>query len=108
MFSFKAFGKEKCKRKKNNGDKLLKLRITNNIEYFEILEEMLSMMKMFIEERYLKMVCFAMKRGFFQDLHLQMICMIYISNLVERTLQFEIFVNTNLGLRLKENILLEN
>jgi hypothetical protein len=55
------------------------------------------------------MACFAMKKGFFQDLHLQMVCMIYISSLVERTLQFEFFVNTqNFGLRLKENILLEN
>jgi hypothetical protein len=94
MFFFKAFGKEKCKRKKKHGDKFLKLRITNNIKYFEILEEMLSMMKKFIEDRYVRMVCFAMKRGFFQDLHLQMVCMIYISSLVERTLQFEIFVNT--------------
>jgi len=67
------------------------------------------MMKRFIDERYVRMACFAMKKGFFQDLHLQMVCMIYISNLVERTLQFEFFVNTqNFGLRLKENILLEN
>jgi hypothetical protein len=94
MFSFKDFGKEKYERKKKHGDKLLKLRITNNIEYFEILEEMLNMMKKFIEQRYVRMACFAMTRGFFQDLHLEMVCMIYISSLVERTLQFKNFVNT--------------
>jgi len=99
MFSFKDFGKEKCKRKKKHGDKLLKLRITNNIEYFEILEEMSSMMKRFIEERYVRMVCFAMKRGFFQDLHLQMVCMIYIYNLVERTnLYLRKLININIFL----------
>jgi hypothetical protein len=39
-----------CKRKQNNGDKLLKVSITISVGCFDNLEEMLGMMKKFIEE----------------------------------------------------------
>ncbi len=39
-----------CKRKQNNGDKILKVNITINVGCFDNLEEMLGMMEKFIEE----------------------------------------------------------
>jgi len=81
MYSLKAFARQKGKRKLKN-EKLLEISITITIGWFNIFGEMLLIMEKFIEDLSVLGLCALERQGNFPKPHLQMVCRIYIFNVI--------------------------
>jgi hypothetical protein len=77
----KVYTKDKSKKKLKN-EKLLEVNIAINVGCFDIPTKMLAIMEKFIEDRCVLGLCALEKGGSLSKLHFQMVCRIYISNVI--------------------------
>jgi hypothetical protein len=82
MCSLKVFAKKKGKKKLKKYEKLLEVSITINAGCFDILTKMLAIMEKFIKDICALGLCVLERGRSLLRLHLQMVCRIYISNII--------------------------
>jgi hypothetical protein len=81
MYSLKAFARQKGNRKLKN-EKLLEISITINVGWSNIFGKMSFIMEKFIDDLGVLGLCALERKGNFSKPHLQMVCKIYIFNVI--------------------------
>jgi hypothetical protein len=82
LLKMMVFARNKGKKKLKKDEKLLEVGITISVGCCDISTKMLAMMKKFIEDRCVSRLCALERGGSLSRLHLQMMCLIYISNVI--------------------------